>query len=66
MLSNQNEFLNLDDNYGKDIPRIRVIVRSRPMSKKETLRGDLCIVDLKSSSQLVVKELKYFFYASIN
>lgn len=41
-----------------EIPRIRVIVRKRPLNKKEINRNDLDIIDLRSSSNLVVKELK--------
>jgi len=39
-------------------PRIRVIVRKRPLSKKETQASEPDIVDVDSSTTLVVKEVK--------
>lgn len=39
-------------------PRIRVVVRKRPLSKKEVQQEDVDIVDVDSSTSLVVKELK--------
>ena len=42
----------------KSIPRIRVICRKRPLSKKELAKNEMDIIEMKSSSSLVVKELK--------
>ena len=40
------------------IPKIRVIVRKRPLSKKESSKGENDIVDIRGTNQIVVKELK--------
>ena len=40
------------------IPKIRVIVRKRPLSKKEASKGENDIVDIRGTNQVVVKELK--------
>ena len=42
----------------QNIPKIRVIVRKRPLSKKETLKNDTDIVDIRNNKQVIVKELK--------
>ena len=54
--SNENEMVETND--PNDIQRIRVIVRKRPLSKKESNKDDIDIVELKSESTMVVKELK--------
>lgn len=41
-----------------DIPKIRVAVRKRPLSRKELSRNDLDIIEVKNLQSLVVKELK--------
>lgn len=48
----------IENKSNAEIPRIRVIVRKRPLNKKEINRNDLDIIDLRSGSNLVVKELK--------
>ena len=42
----------------QNIPKIRVIVRKRPLSKKETLKNDTDIVDIRNNKQVIVKELQ--------
>jgi hypothetical protein len=46
------------DGIIKELPKIRVIVRKRPASKKEIQKGDIDIIESRSSQTLVVKELK--------
>lgn len=46
------------DAITKELPKIRVIVRKRPASKKEIQKGDIDIIETRSSQTLVVKELK--------
>ena len=46
------------DGIIKELPKIRVIVRKRPASKKEIQKGDIDIIESRSSKTLVVKELK--------
>lgn len=55
---NQQSTIINPNNASQDIPRIRVIVRKRPLSKKELSRNDMDIIDLRSVSSLIVKELK--------
>ena len=63
MNSNNNSILkdntnNSNNDKAKDIPKIRVIVRKRPISKKEQARNDMDIIELRSKQSLIVKELK--------
>ncbi len=39
-------------------PRIMVIVRKRPLNAKEAKKGDVDIVEKRSTSTIVVKERK--------
>jgi hypothetical protein len=52
-----NNFIN-NDGMIKEITKIRVVVRKRTSNKKEIQRGDIDIIDIRSSQTLVVKELK--------
>ena len=45
-----------NDHQIKDVPKIRVIVRKRPLSKREIQKND--IDNIVKSNKLVVKELK--------
>ncbi len=40
------------------IPKIRVAVRKRPLNRKEALRNEMDIIDIRNSTTIVVKELK--------
>ena len=40
------------------IPKIRVAVRKRPLNRKEALRNEMDIIDIRNSSTIIVKELK--------
>lgn len=42
----------------KDIPKIRVVVRKRPMNKKEIAKSDMDIIETKGEKTIIVKELK--------
>ena len=39
-------------------PKIRVIVRKRPLSRKELQRNDSDIIDIRGTNKLVVRETK--------
>lgn len=39
-------------------PKIRVVVRARPLTSKEVRRSDQDIVEVRTEAALVVKELK--------
>ncbi len=45
----------------KDINKIRVAVRKRPLNKKEYQKNDIDIIEMKDSQTLIVKELKNKF-----
>lgn len=40
------------------IPKIRVIIRKRPLGKKELQKGDTDIVDIRGTQTAVVRETK--------
>lgn len=42
----------------KEIPRICVVVRKRPLSKKEIQNNDLDILEKRGSQTIVAKEFK--------
>lgn len=42
----------------KEPPKIRVVVRKRPLTSKEQKRADTDVLDMLSSESLIVKELK--------
>jgi hypothetical protein len=42
----------------KEPPKIRVVVRKRPLTSKELKRSDQDVMDMVSSETLIVKELK--------
>lgn len=45
-------------NNSKEPPKIRVVVRKRPLSNKEERKGDQDILEIIGSDTLIVKELK--------
>lgn len=62
-MQTQEEYYNNDriisaDYPTKDIPKIRVVVRKRPMNKKEITKSDMDIIETKGSQTIIVKELK--------
>ncbi|MCQ2816507.1 MAG: hypothetical protein MJ252_04485 [archaeon] len=46
------------NNTYQNIPKIRVVVRKRPLNKKELQRGEQSIVEIRNNRQVVVKELR--------
>ena len=42
----------------KEPPKIRVVVRKRPLTSKEVKRADTDVLDMMSGESLIVKELK--------
>ena len=42
----------------KEPPKIRVVVRKRPLTSKELKRADTDVLELQDSASLIVKELK--------
>ena len=47
-----------NQNLKQEPPKIRVVVRKRPLTSKELKRCDNDILDIRNSQLLVVKELK--------
>lgn len=43
---------------GQEPPKIRVVVRKRPLTSKENKKNDTDILEIRGSQNLVVKELK--------
>lgn len=39
-------------------PKIRVLVRKRPLSKKEQLKGETDIISIENNQSVVVREQK--------
>ena len=56
-LYNNERKLSLDPTL-RDIPKIRVVVRKRPMNKKEIAKSDMDIIETKGGQTIIVKELK--------
>ena len=51
----QNDSFQFLDN----IPKIRVVIRKRPLTKKELLKGDQDIVEVREPQAVIVREAKY-------
>jgi len=58
--SNPGLFTNDQNNGGADdgLPKIRVIIRKRPLMKKEIQKNDQDVVDIRDDYTVVVKEVK--------
>lgn len=48
----------MDARTSKEPPKIRVVVRKRPLTQKEANRQDSDIIEIRSEQNMVVKELK--------
>ena len=46
------------DKRPKEPPKIRVVVRKRPLNSKETMRNDRDIIEIVSDQDLLMQELK--------
>lgn len=42
----------------KGAPKIRVVIRKRPVNKKELQRSDADIIDVRGTQTVVVREMK--------
>ena len=43
----------------KEPPKIRVVVRKRPLNGKERAKNDSDVLEIVNESAMIVKELKY-------
>lgn len=48
----------MDLRNSKEPPKIRVVIRKRPLTQKELNRQDTDIIEIRSDQNMVVKELK--------
>jgi len=48
----------MDKRNSNEPPKIRVVVRKRPLTQKEMNRQDTDIIEIRSEQNMVVKELK--------
>ena len=56
---NMREFTDYESvSCNRDIPKIRVIVRKRPLVKKELQKNEMDIIEMRNSNTVIVKELK--------
>ena len=53
-----NSNIYLESNYIDNTPKIRVVIRKRPINKKEHLKNDINIIDIRGPQTLVVRETK--------
>lgn len=44
-----------------DTPQIRVAIRKRPLSRKETQNKDIDIIEVKHPQTVIVRESKFYF-----
>ena len=49
---------NNSESTSKEVPKISVIVRKRPISRKELSKNDFDIVDVRGPQSIVVKETR--------
>jgi len=54
MFGNDNQGSGAPDNT----PKIKVVIRKRPISKKELSKGDVDIIDIRGPQTVVVSEMK--------
>ncbi len=52
--------MNIEDNWNiiDNTPKIRVVIRKRPLGRKELQRNDADIVDIRGVQTTVVRETK--------
>jgi hypothetical protein len=55
---NSNNNFSNTQNLIDSIPKIRVVVRKRPLNKKEAQRSEMDIIEIRNNNTVIVKELK--------
>jgi len=50
--------MNFEESNTDNTPKIRVVIRKRPLSRKESQKGDSDIVDMRGAQTTVVREMK--------
>ena len=46
------------EEYTDNLPKIRVVVRKRPLNKKETQKNDADIIEIRRPQTVIVREMK--------
>lgn len=52
--SNEQQY----EEYYDNLPKIRVVVRKRPMNKKELQKNDADIIEIRRPQTMIVREMK--------
>jgi len=50
-----------DEDWTDNAPKIRVVIRKRPLGKKELNRNEPDIIDIRGPQTVVARETKSFF-----
>ncbi len=45
--------------YFDNLPKIRVVIRKRPVNKKEIQKNDADIIEVRRPQTVIVREMKY-------
>ena len=48
------------EEYYDNLPKIRVVVRKRPLNRKEIQKNDADIIEIRRPQTVIVREMKYF------
>jgi len=48
----------IDEDWTDNAPKIRVVIRKRPLGKKELMKNDLDIADIRGPQTVVIRETK--------
>lgn len=61
MIDDYNSKLTTMQSYEKanEQPKIRVVIRKRPLNRKEIARGEQDVVEVAHSNEVIVREQKY-------
>lgn len=48
--------------YEDNLPKIRVVIRKRPPNKKELMKNESDIIDVRGPQTLTVREMKFLIF----
>jgi hypothetical protein len=51
--------------YEDNLPKIRVVIRKRPLNKKESTKNESDIIDVRGPQTVIVREMKFSFSKKI-
>ena len=58
MMQHENTIQETETGFFENIPKIRVIIRKRPLSKKEQSKNEKDVIDIRENKKVIVKERK--------